>query len=151
MTRDEFEELRRRFGEDVAAWPAPYRQAALGMLRDAGGQPSDDDEALDRLILDAASMETDERRLTRQVLSRLDASRTQRPVARVLSGFLARPAAMTACAAALFVVLMVAGYQMAGLQDDSFDSDLLALANGVPLGGDLLAAPGDEAGEENAL
>lgn len=149
MNSDAFEECRRRFGDDVTSWPAPYRQQALAMLSDGHGSISDDD-ALDRLILDAVLMETDERKLTRQVLGRLNAERPRSGRFSFLAGFFLTPAGVSACAAALLLTISVGGYQVARLQGDPFDSQLLALASGTPfVGDDLSGTVGAE--EENPL
>ncbi|TIV36082.1 MAG: hypothetical protein E5V96_26515, partial [Mesorhizobium sp.] len=59
MTREEFENNRRRFGDDVNAWPAALRGPALAFLAldgDAGA-----DAALDSLVRQAALVEGDDR------------------------------------------------------------------------------------------
>jgi hypothetical protein len=150
MNRDEFEECRRRFGDEVAAWPGPYRQQALGMQAGEGEGSPDDDAILDRLVLDAALSDTDERKLTQQVLARIDADEKMRFGLPFLSGLLLRPAGMAACAAAVLAALSVGGYQVARLQDNGFESEFLALAAGTPLVGDDLPAEYG-VGEEDSL
>lgn len=150
MNREAFEAYRLRFGDDVAAWPAPYRQEALAMRAAGDGPEPADDDALDNLVRDAALMETDERELARQVLGRINAEpRFGMPF---LGGLLLRPAAMGACAAALLVAATAGGYQAARLQGDTLDSGLLALAAGAPVLGDAIPGMiGDGAEEGNSL
>lgn len=133
MTGDDFEALKRRFGDDITAWPAPYRQQASGMFATSAGP----DDALDRLALEAALLDTDESELTRQVLARIEADHGSR-LGSFLSGLMLKPAAMAACAALLLAALATGGYQMAASQGDPFDAQLLALAAGAPLGDGLL-------------
>jgi hypothetical protein len=79
MRRDEFERNKRRFGDDVDAWPAPFRQQALAFMAGATDRsPQDDpDRALDRLVLDAVLMDSDEQALARKVLARIDVGRAR--------------------------------------------------------------------------
>ena len=50
MTEDDFEELRRRFGADIDAWPAPHRREAAALLAGrTSTTPLDPDDDLDRL------------------------------------------------------------------------------------------------------
>ncbi|RUX72133.1 hypothetical protein EOA25_40125, partial [Mesorhizobium sp. M2A.F.Ca.ET.040.01.1.1] len=112
MTREEFENNRRRFGDDVNAWPAALRGPALAFLAldgDAGA-----DAALDSLVRQAALVEGDDRALARKVLARIDRG-AARPS--LLPRFLVAPAGIAACAAALLVTATIAGYQVARLQD----------------------------------
>ncbi|CAH2406487.1 hypothetical protein [Mesorhizobium ventifaucium] len=134
MTRDEFERNKRRFGDDVDAWPAPFRQEARAFVTgETDRSPQDDpDRALDRLVLEAALMASDEEALTRKVLARIDASRRS-TWSSFLPRFLLEPAGLAACAAAMLVAMTLAGYQVARLQDDLPDSELLALASGARL------------------
>ncbi|MBZ9857416.1 hypothetical protein LB566_26885 [Mesorhizobium sp. CA13] len=145
MTSDDFEELKRRFGNDIAAWPAPFRQQALNMSIKNPGQ----DDELDWLVLEAALLETDEGKVARQVLARINADRGSH-LGLFLSGILLKPAAMAACGALLLVALATGGYQMAASQGDPFDVQLLALAAGAPLGNDLIGLSADD-GSEGAL
>jgi hypothetical protein len=149
MTKDEFAQLTRRFGKDVTAWPAPYRQQALLLSAGRQDSPSDRDEALDRLVLEAALDDTDEQRLASQVLARIDADRG-RTFGRRLSAFLLRPATMTACSALLFLALAAGGYQLAASEGNAVDAKLLALATGSPANTGLLDLSADD-GTENAL
>ena len=123
MTRDEFERNKRRFGDDVGAWPAPFRQEARTFVTgETDRSPQDDpDRALDRLVLEAALMASDEQALTRKVLARIDASRRSM-WSSFLPRFLLEPAGLAACAAAMLVAMTLAGYQVARLQDDLQDS-----------------------------
>lgn len=141
MTRDEFERNKRRFGDAIDAWPAPFRQQAQAFVAgETDRSPQDDpDRTLDRLVLEAALMDGDEHALARKVLARIDAGRA-RPS--FLPGFLLGPAGLTACAAAFLVAATLAGYQVARLQDDLPDSELLALASGARLSGDGLPSDG---------
>lgn len=147
MTHDEFERLRRRFGDDVAAWPAPYRQQARTMSAAEDGIRSIEDDALDCLVLDAAMMDTDDDRLARQVLARVNVDRGP-AFGTLLPGLLLRPSVMAACAALLFVALAAGGYQMAESQAEPTDARLLALAAGLPVGVDLLDLAADPSTED---
>ncbi|TGQ30835.1 hypothetical protein [Mesorhizobium sp. M00.F.Ca.ET.216.01.1.1] len=158
MTRDEFERNKRRFGDDVDVWPAPFRQQALAFMAGETGasesaadaSPQDDaDRALDRLVLEAALVDSDEQALARKVLARIDAGRA-RPS--FLPRFLLAPAGLAVCAAALLVAVTLAGYQLARLQDDLPDSELLALASGARLADDGVSGIGaDPAAGEGSL
>jgi hypothetical protein len=141
MTRDEFERNKRRFGDDFDVWPAPFRQAALAFVAgDTDPSPQDDpDRALDRLVLEAALMDSDEQALARKVLARIDAGQAR---SSFLPGFLLAPAGLVACAAAFLVTATLAGYQLARLQDDLQDSELLALASGARLSDNGLSGDG---------
>lgn len=155
MTPDEFERNMRRFGDDIDAWPAPFRQEALasmaGETRADGLLHDDPDRALDHLVLEAALVDSDEQALARKVLARIDAGRSStRPS--FLPGFLVGPAGLAACAAAFLVAATLAGYQVARLQNDLPDSELLALASGARLADD--GVPGiaaDPAAGEDSL
>ncbi|PBB24225.1 MULTISPECIES: hypothetical protein [unclassified Mesorhizobium] len=142
MTREEFENNRRRFGDDIDAWPASLKGPALAFMAlegDAGA-----DAALDRLVRQAALVESDDRALARNVMARID-----RPARRpsLLPRVLVAPAGLAACTAAVLVAATVAGYQVARLQDQSQDSELLALAAGARLADDggsaITADPGE--------
>jgi hypothetical protein len=65
--------------------------------------------------------------------------------------FLVAPAGIAACAAALLVTATIAGYQVARLQDQSQDSELLALAAGARLPDDGGPPIVGNAGEGDAL
>lgn len=139
MTEQEFERLKRRFGAHVSAWPAPHRQEGLAYL--AGTNTVlDADDALDRLVLDAAQAETDEVALTRKVMARIADER--QPVNWFLEfrRMWAMPAAAASGFAALLLVAAVAGYAVADRSLDVADDSLMALALG---GGSL---DGGEAG-----
>ncbi|OBQ70998.1 hypothetical protein [Mesorhizobium erdmanii] len=141
MTRDEFERCRRRFGDTVEAWPAPFRQQALALM--AQEQNDDPDAALDRLVLKAAQADGDDHALARKVLARIDAG-SARPF--FLWRPLLSPTGLAACAAAALVAATLAGYQVARLQDDPSDTELLALASGSSLAdaGGVVADPEGE-------
>jgi hypothetical protein len=149
MTEEQFERLKRRFGVDVSAWPAPHRREGLAYLAGKDEAPEADD-ALDRLILDAAAAETDEIALARKVLAKIGDER--RP-ANALSGGFLRMWTMPAAAsgfAALLLVAAFAGYTVAERRLDATDDSLMALAlGGGELGGGILDELGD--GEEEAL
>ena len=132
MTREEFENNRRRFGDDVGDWPAPYRQEALEFLGLSGDPDPGDapDHALERLVREAALVDGDDAALARKVFARIDADRA-RPS--LLPRFVLAPAGLGACAAAILVAAMLAGYQFARSQDEAQDAELLALASGARL------------------
>ncbi|MEP9380189.1 hypothetical protein ABLE91_26010 [Aquabacter sp. CN5-332] len=140
MNGDGFQRYRLRFGDDVASWPAPYRQYALAMGAREEREAVDADQALDRLILDAAMMEADDGALTRQVLGRIRARGQSHPLS-FLQQILLRPAALGAATAIVAVIIALGGYQMARVQmahlhDLSAEAELLALATGAPLLGE---------------
>jgi hypothetical protein len=151
MTNEEFERLKRRFGADVSAWPAPYRQEGLRLL--AGEGEADRDEALDRLILDASSAETDEVALTRKVLSAINDER--QPVNPFLEfrRMWFMPMAVASGFAALLLVAVAAGYVTAGSGLDATDDSLMALAlGGGGLGnGEIVDGLLDDIGAEEQL
>ena len=125
MTRDEFERNRRRFGDTVEAWPAPFRQQAPALM--AEERNDDPDAALDRLVLEAALTDGDDQELASKVLARIEAGSAGPSF---LARLLLSPAGFAACAAAALVAATLAGYQVARLQDDPSDTELLALASG---------------------
>lgn len=149
MTEDEFELLVLRFGKDVTAWPAPYRQQALLLSEGQQGFSPDRDEALDRLVLEAASDDFDEGAMASQILARIEGARGRTAGTR-LSGILLRPAAIAGCSALLFLALAAGGYQLAASQGDALDAKLLALATGSPSSAGMLDLSPDD-GTENAL
>lgn len=142
MTEQEFERLKKRFGADVAAWPAPYRQEAQAFLAE---QTADADAALDRLILDAAATGTDEIALTRKVLARINGQRKPGLLSGGLLGLWSMPAAASGFAA-LLLVAAIGGYLAAGDGPgmDGMDDALLAFALGDGGAGDLLDGFGGE-------
>lgn len=142
MTEQEFERLKKRFGADVAAWPAPYRQEAQAFLAE---QTANADAALDRLILDAAATGTDEIALTRKVLARINEERRPGLRSGGLLGLWSMPAAASGFAA-LLMVAAVGGYVAAGDGPgmDGMDDALLAFALGDGGAGDLLDGFGGE-------
>jgi len=146
MTEQEFERLKKRFGADVAAWPAPHRQEARAFLADAtAGDTTDADAALDRLILDAAATGTDEIALTRKVLARINEERKPGLLSGGLVGLLSMPAAASGFAA-LLLIAALGGYLAAGDGPamDGMDDALLAFALGDGGAGDLLGEFGGE-------
>ena len=151
MTGQEFERLQRRFGEDVSAWPAPYRQEGLRFL--AGDEEAvDADDALDKLVLEAARTGTDEVALTRQVLAKINGER--RPANRLaeLRWIWATPAAAASGFAALLLLAAVAGYAAADRGLDATDDALMALALGGGIGnGEFDGGLPGELGEEEQL
>ena len=143
MTDQEFERLQRRFGADVSAWPAPYRQEGLSYLaRDADAAA---DAALAAMILAAAAAPTDEQALTRNVLARIDSSHRRLPTGTGIWRMWTMPAAASAFAAML-VVATIAGYAVAESGANPDDDALLAYALGGGLGGEILDETGG--GEE---
>ena len=138
MTEDELERLKRRFGDDIDAWPAPYRQETR---RFAGGGIEDEapDDALDRLVLEAALTRTDERALARKVLQRTRGGRRGMPGLTPMM----RPWGPRGAAAGFAAILLaagIAGYLVAEGDDARLGDALLALATGFP------AEPGIEPG-----
>lgn len=132
MTEEEFERLKRRFGDDISAWPAPHRQEARAFLAATNEAPAlGEDAHLDRLILEAAHMESDEQALIRKVQKRI--IHKQRPFFHL---FPMRPSwqlpAVTASLAAILVATGIAGYTTAGPDLGRMDDALLALATGDP-------------------
>ena len=148
MTRDEFERNRRRFGDMVETWPAPFRQQALAFLAAEASHEDDPDAALDRLVLEAALTDGDDQTLARKVLIRIDGNPGR---SSLLPRFLLTPAGLAACAAAAIVVATLAGYQAARVGDNLADAYLLALAAGSPLGDDGGAGVAVDQAEEDSL
>lgn len=147
MTEQEFARLKQRFGADVAAWPAPHRQEAQAFLAAAmADKTTDEDAALDRLILDAAETRTDEIAMTRKVLARINEERRPGLRSGGLLGLLSMPAAASGFAV-LLLVSAIGGYVAAGDGPgmDGMDDALLAFALGDGGAGDLL---GDLGGED---
>jgi hypothetical protein len=100
---------------------------------------------LDRLVREAALVEEDGA-LARKVMARIDRSAARPSLPR----FLVAPAGIAACAAAVLVAA-VAGYQVARLEDQSQDSEPLALASGERLPDDGSSAIIPDPGEEDSL
>lgn len=130
MNRDEFENLKARFGPDTAAWPAPFRQEASRFLTGHRQAALGDDETLDYLVLEAAQTSVDETVLVRHVMTRVAKSR------RRVGPTIDRrwwPIPATAASMAFVVTLSAAsGYWAAGTQTDISDEALLAFAVGIP-------------------
>jgi hypothetical protein len=127
MTEEEFERLKRRFGADVSLWPAPHRQEGLAFI--AGEDEASEDDALDRLVLDAAQAETDEVTLTRKVLAEING---EQPVYwfQEFRRMWAMPVAAVSGFATLLLIAAVAGYAVADRSLDVVDDSLMALAVG---------------------
>lgn len=131
MNKGEFENLKTRFGDDIATWPAPFRQEATLFLAAHRGAAISDDEKLDHLVLEATTTPTDERVLDRHVMARVAKSR------RRMFGLTIDPRSWsipaTATSMALVVTVFAAsGYLAAGKEQDISDDALLAFAVGVP-------------------
>ncbi len=130
MNRDEFENLKVRFGPDTATWPAPFRQEASRFLTGHRLAALSDDETLDYLVLDAAKTSVDEKVLVRRAMTRVAKSR-RRVGLTVGPRWWSIPA--TAASTAFVITLSAAsGYWAAGAQVDISDDALLAFAIGVP-------------------
>jgi hypothetical protein len=129
MTREEYEQLQKKFGPDISAWPAPYRTEALILvLNEKGMARLQDDEGLDRAILAAALTSTDEMKLTRTVLKRLD---QQQAPHLTLQQFFPVPRAAFASFVAVLMLAAVSGYLTTQPQDDADENEMLALAIGA--------------------
>ena len=130
MNRDEFENLKVRFGPDTATWPAPFRQEASRFLTGHRLAALSADETLDHLVLEAAKTPVDESVLVRHVMTRIAKSR------RRFGPTIDRrwwPIPATAASLAFVVTLSAAsGYWAAGARTDISDDALLAFAIGVP-------------------
>jgi hypothetical protein len=133
MNKDELEQLMDRFGEDMSAWPSPYRQEAAALSKRADRDVAVDDEALDRLILEAALEPTDERVLTRDVLARVGQT-PQRTFALSAPMWSCSWPAAVASAALVVAVAAASGYMVAGSGGELSDDVLLAFATGEPPG-----------------
>lgn len=129
MNDEEIRELRRRFGDDVANWPPPYRQAAR-----QAGEP-DAAGKLDALLLDAVQMPTDEQALSRTLAERIR-RRDRVGWSLDLSGWLS-PAMAGACAVAVLALASASGYAVATSRDDGIDAAALRLAVAGPVVDDL--------------
>lgn len=138
MDKDELQAMRRRFGDDIESWPAPYRQAALGRSR------SGDDPAFDALLRDAVDMPTDEAALARALNVRIAAEKQPRHLAFDLSGWM-NPITVGACAAAVLALASLSGYALAPSSDDSLDIAALRMAAGGGIADELGLDFGDEA------
>lgn len=130
MTEEEFESLKRRFGDDIATWPAPYRQEAhMFLAREPEEADFGSDARLDRIVLESALAETDEQATARKVLARIDRGA-------VFRFPLMLPSWRLPGAAAGFAIVLVAagiaGYSVAGSDLWQIDRALLALATGEP-------------------
>ncbi|MEJ1117400.1 hypothetical protein V9K92_02855 [Phyllobacterium sp. CCNWLW109] len=133
MNRDEFENLKVRFGPDITAWPPPFRQEALLFLTGHRLAALSDDKTLDYLVLEAAKTPVDESVLVRHVMTRIAMPR-RRTRPKIDPRLWSIPA--TAASMAFVVTLSAAsGYWAARTQNDTSDDALLAFAVGVPPAG----------------
>ena len=139
MDEVEFEALRRRFGDDMETWPAPYRQAALGRSRSGS-----DDPVFDALLRDAVAMPTDEAALSRALAARIATERQPRRFAIDLSGWM-NPVAVGACAATVLALASLSGYALAPSSDDRLDIAALRMAAGGGIADELGLDFGDDA------
>lgn len=112
MDDDDLNDLRRRFGESIDDWPAPYRAAARDHLASASNP--------DAVLRAALARPTDEAALSRAVLTRLAAPRPRRLA----------PQALLGAYAALLIVFGVTGY---GGADALLSDPLVSLALGQNL------------------
>jgi hypothetical protein len=130
MTRDEFENLKVRFGPDTATWPPPFRQEASRFLTGHRLASLSDDKTIDYLVLDAAQTSVDENVLVRRVMTRVAKPR-RRFGPTIDPRWWSIPA--TAASMAFVVTLSAAsGYWAGGTQTDISDEALLAFAVGIP-------------------
>ena len=154
MTREELERLKRRFGAEISAWPAPYRQKAQIFRGNASEEPRFGQDAhLDRLVFEAALMEKDERELARKILMRIGQER------RTVFGFFSmmsswRLPVAAASFGAVFFAAGLAGYSVAGSGYGTMDDALLAIATGEPAAAGIetgLPKPIDESAIEDGF
>lgn len=131
MNRGEFEGLKLRFGNDVGAWPAPFRREALLFLALDRHDASSEDERFDRLVLEATVEPTDERALARNLMAKIAQPRHQTFGMKIDFGSWSMPAIAASMALAL-TVSAVGGYVAAGVVTEISDNALLAFAVGVP-------------------
>lgn len=132
MTRGEFERLKSRFGEDVEAWPAPFRAEGLIFLGRVSGTERGEDAMLDRLVLEASLRPTDESHLARKVLSRIGRHPERRVFGLLPDLRTGSPRQAAAGLALALAVCSAGGYFAAGVRTDRSDAFLLALAVGAP-------------------
>lgn len=121
MTSEEIEDLKRRFGDDVSAWPAPYRLLVL---------QNGHEEPIDRLVREAAVDGIDDGFLARKVLDGLDVGTGSR-----VRGFrtaFSSPRLVAGAALMLTGAAMAGGYQFAGAEGRSIEASLFAVAAGAP-------------------
>ncbi|WP_137131150.1 hypothetical protein [Rhizobium sp. FY34] len=116
----DLEILKRRFGDDPSSWPSPYRK----LLGDAG-----DEDAIDRLVREAAVSTMRNDRLVHRVLGRLDVERgaRQRPAWQVFTS----PRLVMLAGFAL-IIAAASGFQVARLDGLDPEATLLAVAAGAP-------------------
>lgn len=131
MNRGEFEDLKGRFGDDVATWPVPFRQEASLFLAAHRSAAISDEEKFNHLVLEAVATPTDEGVLVRKVMAKIFRPKRGMFGWVIDPGLWAIPA--TAASMALVVTLSAAsGYLAAGRETDISDDALLAFAMGVP-------------------
>jgi len=124
MDDDTMKRLSRRFGPDVNAWPEPHRTEAL-VPAPADADAFGDDARLERLVLAAAALTTDEAATARAVRVRIAAGRSRSRRAWVR---MASPQLVAAGFSGLLVLAALAGYT---LPAPPVETDLTALAVGA--------------------
>lgn len=131
MNRGEFEGLKARFGDDIATWPAPFRQEASLFLAAHRSAAISDEEEFDHLVLEAVATPTDESVLVRKVMAKI--SRPKRgTLGRVVDPGLWSIPATSACMALVVTLSAASGYLAAGRETNIPASALLAFAVGIP-------------------
>ncbi|MGO7212499.1 hypothetical protein ACC817_12445 [Rhizobium ruizarguesonis] len=121
MTDEEFENLKRRFGDDISAWPAPYRRLA---------ENSPNEDPIDRMAREAVIETIDDNRLVRKVLDRLAADRNPRSI--WFGSAFASPRLAVAAGLVLAGTAVLGGYQFARTEGRSVEASLFAVAAGAP-------------------
>jgi hypothetical protein len=136
VTQEEYEALKRRFGPHPSRWPAPFRQEAeIFLATRRGDAVADEDAYLDRLVLEASLMASDERVLLKKVQHKIERRR-----AFPILDFAQWLPAGVAGGVAVLVGSLIAGYVTGGTRD-TLDDLLLALAAGSPAASTLEALP----------
>lgn len=121
MSEEEFKKLKRRFGDDVSTWPAPYRRLAENRL---------DENPVDSLVREAAVDKVDDNLLARKVLDGLGADRN--PRSKSLWSSFASPRLAAAAVLILTGAAIMGGYQFAKVEGRSVEASLFAVAAGAP-------------------
>ncbi|MCJ9749128.1 hypothetical protein MOV61_00175 [Neorhizobium sp. BETTINA12A] len=121
MTDEEFKKLKRRFGDDVSTWPAPYRRLAENRL---------DENPVDSLVREAAIDKVDDNLLARKVLDGLGGHRN--PRSKWLWSAFASPRLVATAALILTGAALMGGYQFARVEGRSVEASLFAVAAGAP-------------------
>ncbi|MBP1861645.1 hypothetical protein [Rhizobium herbae] len=119
MSEEEFKKLKRRFGDDVSTWPAPYRRLAENRL---------DEDPVDSLVREAAIDNVDDSLLVRKVLDELDANRNSKWLWYAFTS----PRLAAAAVLILTGAVMMGGYQFARVEGRSVEASLFAVAAGAP-------------------